>query len=431
MAKANPLMRPDIVAAEYVTPKDLQWLWYPYIPRGMPVMLDGDPGIGKSMAILQIAASLSLGYPFPDQIGGMTMAPDIDGPSSTLILSAEDSLEHVMVPRLNQAKADLTHIRFLRGWFDPKGGHHSFDLQHMPVLIEAIETVKPVLVVLDPLVAYLGQIDMHRSTDTRPLMEHLRVVAEKYHCTILGVRHPSKLDQGGPLIYRGQGNIDIVGAARSALWVQKHPTHPETKSLMLHSKTNIAMFGRTAIFSREYGDFRWDGMSRLTESMFTGKGPDPYAFLEAFFWLEETRKPYMPYPAKDLDDEAEKRDISRKVLNRAMKALGIRYTQESDGSKVWTLPPLSHLHNHNNITRSTGLTGLTGSTGSTGYSEPESTTYITANGHNPVNPVTPVNPVPPVDPVVSREPYECCGTTLTHNQKVCFQCGKPRQAATI
>jgi hypothetical protein len=72
-------------------------------------------------------------------------------------------------------------------------------------------------------------------------MEQLKQVAETSHCTILGIRHPSKLDQGGPLMYRGQGNMDIIGAARSALWVQKHPTHPETQSIMLHNKTNMGV----------------------------------------------------------------------------------------------------------------------------------------------------------------------------------------------
>jgi RecA-family ATPase len=67
--------------------------------------------------------------------------------------------------------------------------------------------LKPVLVILDPLVAYLGDIDMHRSNQTRPLMAALKTVAERHTCTVLGVRHPSKLDQGGPLMYRGQGNM--------------------------------------------------------------------------------------------------------------------------------------------------------------------------------------------------------------------------------
>jgi RecA-family ATPase len=197
--------RPAIQQAEYIAPQEIEWIWQPYIPRGMLVMLDGDPGIGKSMTLVQIAANLSRSWAFLDQLGKPTLMPDIDGPASTLMLSAEDSLEHVMVPRLTHAGADLTKIRFMTGWLDAKDTHHSFDLQHMPMLVEAIQAANPVLVVLDPLVAYLGAIDMHRSNQTRPLMEKLKQVAETSHCTILGIRHPSKLDLGGPLMYRGQG----------------------------------------------------------------------------------------------------------------------------------------------------------------------------------------------------------------------------------
>jgi AAA domain-containing protein len=100
--------RPAIQPAEYITPQDIAWIWQPYIPRGMLVMLDGDPGIGKSMTLVQIAANLSRSWAFLDQLGKPTLTPDIDGPASTLMLSAEDSLEHVMVPRLTQAGADLT-----------------------------------------------------------------------------------------------------------------------------------------------------------------------------------------------------------------------------------------------------------------------------------------------------------------------------------
>jgi hypothetical protein len=421
--------RPMIQRAHEITEQPMRWLWEPYIPRNMVVMLDGDPGLGKSMMLLQIAANLSQDRPFLDQLGKPTLAADVQGPQPTLMLSAEDSLEHVMLPRLNRAGANLQYISFLTGWLDGKGHEHTFDLQHVPMLVQAIQEIKPVLVVLDPLVAYLGDIDMHRSNQTRPLMAKLKAVAERYQCTILGIRHPSKLDQGGPLMYRGQGNMDIVGASRSALWVQKHPTHPETQSLMLHSKTNVGIPGRTVIFSREQGLFQWVGMTRLREEMFTGKGPDPYAFLEAFFWLEETMKPGVLYESAWLDGEADKQHISHKILVRAKKALGIRAKQQA-GAWYSLLPSLSHTHP--NATGDTGSTEDTGDTGSTGYSEPISITYNTTEADDRVDPEDPVTPESPVYPVQSEATDICltpgCHNTLAHNQKMCFQCGTARRA---
>jgi hypothetical protein len=39
-----------------VEAKPIRWLWKPYLPRGMLVMLDGDPGLGKGLMLVQVAA---------------------------------------------------------------------------------------------------------------------------------------------------------------------------------------------------------------------------------------------------------------------------------------------------------------------------------------------------------------------------------------
>ena len=170
-------------------------------------------------------------------------------------------------------------------------------------------------------------------------MADLKTVAESYGCTIMGVRHPSKLDQGGPLMYRGQGDMDIVGAARSALWVQKHPIHQADQTLMIHSKTNVGMPGRTVIFSRARGEFEWVGVTRLAEWMLSGRGPDPYAFLEAFFWLEETMTPGFPYPSAEIEEKAKAKDFSPRTLAKARKLIGAE-PKKVGSRRVCTLPSL-------------------------------------------------------------------------------------------
>ena len=42
-------------------PKEVKWLWYPYIPFDKVALLQGDPGDGKSKLMLSIAALLSNG----------------------------------------------------------------------------------------------------------------------------------------------------------------------------------------------------------------------------------------------------------------------------------------------------------------------------------------------------------------------------------
>ena len=53
----------EIVKASEIEPKEVKWLWYPYIPFGKVTLLQGDPGDGKSKLMLSIAALRSKGEP--------------------------------------------------------------------------------------------------------------------------------------------------------------------------------------------------------------------------------------------------------------------------------------------------------------------------------------------------------------------------------
>ena len=55
----------EVIKASDIEPKEVKWLWYPYIPFGKVALLQGDPGDGKSKLMLSIAALLSKGEPLP------------------------------------------------------------------------------------------------------------------------------------------------------------------------------------------------------------------------------------------------------------------------------------------------------------------------------------------------------------------------------
>ena len=87
----------DTIKATPVT-----WLWWPYIALGKLTMLDGDPGIGKSLLMTQVAASLSQGHPLPDQDG--IPAGGTGGAHTTVMLSTEDGLADTLKPRLEEGE---------------------------------------------------------------------------------------------------------------------------------------------------------------------------------------------------------------------------------------------------------------------------------------------------------------------------------------
>jgi hypothetical protein len=206
----EPLARPEVKTMSGVEAEAIAWLWWPYIAVGKLCMLYGDPGIGKTLLMTQLAASLSLGDPLPDQQGKPTLA--VGGPQTTLLLSTEDGLADTLKPRLEAAGADCTKIHVLTGWRDPEDEFHHFTLQDMPVLEAAVKQYRPRLIVIDPIQAYLGPIDMHRANETRPLLAALTRLAEAYSCAIVCIRHPSKPGQGGGKQTASKISFPLVGS---------------------------------------------------------------------------------------------------------------------------------------------------------------------------------------------------------------------------
>ena len=55
----------EITKASEVKVREIEWLWYPYIPFGKITVVQGDAGDGKSTFVLNLAAMLSRGQPMP------------------------------------------------------------------------------------------------------------------------------------------------------------------------------------------------------------------------------------------------------------------------------------------------------------------------------------------------------------------------------
>jgi hypothetical protein len=62
-----------------LAPRKVRWLWPDRIPLGRITLLVSDPGLGKSLLALDIAARVSRGSPWPDanDEARMTKSPNI------------------------------------------------------------------------------------------------------------------------------------------------------------------------------------------------------------------------------------------------------------------------------------------------------------------------------------------------------------------
>lgn len=92
-----------IISMDEVQSKEVNWLWYPYIPYGKITIIQGDPGEGKTTLALRLAALLSKGEALPYD--------DTERePVKIIYQTAEDGLEDTIKPRLESAEADCTQI---------------------------------------------------------------------------------------------------------------------------------------------------------------------------------------------------------------------------------------------------------------------------------------------------------------------------------
>jgi hypothetical protein len=80
-----------------VKPERVDWLWPGRIPFAKLTIVDGDPGLGKSVLSLDLAARVTRGLPMPfeDREPGEEREP-----AGVVLLSAEDGLADTIRPRL-------------------------------------------------------------------------------------------------------------------------------------------------------------------------------------------------------------------------------------------------------------------------------------------------------------------------------------------
>jgi hypothetical protein len=192
-----------------VDPEPVEWLWEPYIPKGKLTSIEGDPGVGKSSLTMALAAQISRGEKLPG-------VKQITEPASVLLLTAEDGPADTIRPRLDAAGADVDKVHAITTPL-------SFDKAGAATLKREIERVKPALVIIDPIVAYLpDRTDMNSASAVRPVLARLAKVAEETGVAIAFVHHLAKAAQN-KVIYRGLGSIDFTAACRSVLMVGFDP----------------------------------------------------------------------------------------------------------------------------------------------------------------------------------------------------------------
>src|SRR5262249_55489981 len=139
----------------------------------------------KSYIALAIAAAISVGETPYTRTSRLS--------ANTLYLGVENSPAHVLRPRFDSLGGNPHSFHVLRASSSQSAEgtvRGSVTLSDISLLSEALERTKARLVIVDPIQSYLGAtVDSHRSNETRPILDGLATLAEKYGCCILLLRH--------------------------------------------------------------------------------------------------------------------------------------------------------------------------------------------------------------------------------------------------
>jgi hypothetical protein len=239
-------------------------------------------------------------------------------------------------------------VHVLEGIVDPNGN------EQLPSLVDDIATLEQVilsaracLVIIDPLNAYIGPTDSHTDARVRQALTPLAKMAERTGAAVLVVMHLNK-DSLKSALYRVQGSIGYVGAARSVLLVVRDKGNP-TRRVLVPIKANLAAEMPAVAFAiTEEPALAWQGIvevniADLLAAPSRGHDEDAPAEVAAEDFLLRTLA-NGAMDAKDVLKGAGAAGIAKRTLERAKAELRVQvkptHQQGKKGvaSWVWELP---------------------------------------------------------------------------------------------
>jgi hypothetical protein len=342
----TPTSSPVLLRMADVQPVAVEWLWPGRIPLGKLSILAGDPGLGKSFATLDMAARVSRGTPWPD--APLTSSPAGD----VVLLSAEDDPADTIRPRLDAAGADVSRIIMLTAVRIPADDGHgavdrgfclAVDLPHLRSAIASVPRCR--LVVIDPISAYLGDVDSHVNAEVRGVLTPLAELAASTRVAVVGVQHLRKSD--GPAVYRSMGSLAFVAASRATWAVARDPDDTTgRRRLLLPVKCNLSddtgglayelrPVDGTAVVSWDTSPVSATADDVLGATRRGGKGS---ASDDAAEWLR-AQLADGPVETRELTQRAEDDGIAWRTVKRAKDKVGAKASKRGyKGPWVWFLP---------------------------------------------------------------------------------------------
>ncbi len=330
----------------------LEWVWKDVIPQGTLTLLTGEPGVGKSLLTLEIAALLTMGYRGPKN-------REEGEPAAVILFAGEDDLAVSIRPRLAAAGAYEELVYAIRGveYMDldtlrvkPWSFRVNRDLPILENYLRWLRADGPAvrLIVIDPIDGFLDQSDGQRDAETRETVSKLSELAARSGVAILLVSHPMKSGIGK----RGSWSPTTRAFAEAArsVWMLVHDKNDSVRRMLLPVKTNLCETPLGLAFTIQDNAIYWeDDAVPLTAEQFLAQSTartqtslleqDQSELSRVASWLDRRLRSGRILSVT-IREEAEANEMSEATLRRAFSRLGCQSGKEKKafGQWYWRLP---------------------------------------------------------------------------------------------
>jgi hypothetical protein len=342
----------DVVAvcAADVIVRALDWIWPGHLLRGAQELMSGLPDLCKSQVQICYIACITARLPWPD--GARAIEP-----MNVIMLTAEDTVDQIVTPRLIAAGADISRVHILKFIKTDERDRQfllSDDLYRLEHLVKKIGNVG--LITLDPITAYMGgKTDSHKATEVRSQLGPLKDFAERLNVGVSTITHPPKK--------AGQRAIDHFIASQAFIAAcrighlcipemeegeEPRPTGRILFTTVRHSYSQpvptLAYHKATVTVNDIVQAPRvvWEGEVNITAdaaiAATSSKKPDQQMKVQAF--LHEMLKDGNPVLQKEIEEAGYAKGFTEKQLRTAGERLGVHVFKEPgkmDGRWFWRL----------------------------------------------------------------------------------------------